>query len=67
MNCLHSQWYARMKRALDPSGKSPATQESYLRSVRQLAGDAAAVLRRHQVLLPHRFGPEVEAVLHSSR
>ena len=37
MNCLHSQWYARMKRALDLSGKSPATQESYLRSVRQLA------------------------------
>ena len=37
MNCLHSQWHARMKRALDLSGKSPATQEAYLRSVRQLA------------------------------
>ena len=37
MSCLHSQWYARMKLALDLSGKSPATQESYLRSVRQLA------------------------------
>ena len=36
MDCLHSQWYAPMKRALDLSGKSPATQESYLRSVRQL-------------------------------
>ena len=36
MDCLHSQWYAPMKRALDLSGKSSATQESYLRSVRQL-------------------------------
>ncbi len=36
MDCTHSQWYPRMKRALDLSAKSPATQESYLRSLRQL-------------------------------
>ena len=36
MDCSHSQWYARTKRALDLSAKSPATQEAYLRSLRQL-------------------------------
>ena len=30
MDCSQSQWYAQMKRALDLSGKSPATQESGL-------------------------------------
>lgn len=36
MDCSQSQWYTPMKRALDLSGKSPVTHESYLRSIRQL-------------------------------
>ena len=37
MDHTDHQWYRQMQRALQLSGKSPNTQESYLRSVRQLA------------------------------
>jgi len=36
MDHTHYQWYRQMQRGLQLSGKSPNTQESYLRSVRQL-------------------------------
>jgi hypothetical protein len=36
MDHLYSQWYAPMTRTLNLSGKSPAIQLSYLRSLRQL-------------------------------